>query len=49
MIWKNEIEEARIILGKESEFITDKSIELMINTFKLIAKILIRDFEKERQ
>ena len=42
------IEEARAILGEEFDQVPDKTIELMIHTFHLIAGILIKNRNKER-
>lgn len=48
MKWKNaEIKEARELLGDEFDFIPDKSIELIVRCFDLIAKIRIENIGKE--
>ena len=47
MIWQNEIEEARIILWSEFDTVPDKSIEMMIFSFKLIARMIVEGIEKE--
>lgn len=45
----NEILEARAYLGKEFDYIPDKSIELMIRCFDLIAKLLMEKIARERE
>lgn len=46
-ILKNDIDEAREILGKEFMSVSDKDIEQMLCTFRLLARMLINDNEKE--
>lgn len=46
---KQEIEEARALLGKKYDFIPDKSMELMINCFNLLAKLLMENARKESE
>lgn len=46
-IVKDDIEEAKEILGKEFEHVSDKDIEQMLCTFRLLARMLINDNEKE--
>lgn len=41
------IEEAREMLGEEFDHVPDKTIELMIHSFNLIARILIKNLKKE--
>lgn len=47
MIWKEEIKEARITLWKEFDTVPDESIEIMLLSFKLIARMIIKDLENE--
>ena len=47
MIWKQEIEEARIILWTEFDTVPDESIEAMIFSFKLIARMIIEKHKNE--
>lgn len=50
MIWKEEIEEVRKILWEKYDaIIPDQSVELMIYTFKQMAKIFIRNLKKESE
>lgn len=47
MITKEEVKEAREILWREFDTVPDENIEMMIFSFKLIARMIIDDFEKE--
>lgn len=47
MIWKNEIDEARITLWNEFDAVSDESIEMMLLSFKLIARMIIESLENE--
>ena len=50
MNMEEEVKKVRKILWKEfDEIIPDETVKLMINSFKLMAKIIIRDFEKESE
>lgn len=44
-----DIEEARILLGKEFDYLPDKTIELIVRCFDLIAKIRVDDIGKESE
>lgn len=44
-----EILEARALLGKEFDYIPDKSIELMVRCFDLIAKLLMEKIARESE
>ena len=44
-----EIEEARMLLGEEFDHVPDKSIELIVRCFDLIAKIRMENIEKESE
>lgn len=42
-----EVEHARMLLGEEFDYIPDKTIELMVRCFDLIAKIRMENIGKE--
>lgn len=44
-----QIQKARAVLGEKYAFIPDKSMELMINCFNIIAKLLIENARKKRK
>lgn len=47
---EDEIQEVRQILWEKfDDIISDETVKLMIYSFKLMAKIVIRDFEKESE
>ncbi|MET3539048.1 hypothetical protein [Chryseobacterium limigenitum] len=50
MDMNEEIQEVRQILGEKFDnIIPDETVKLMIYSFKLMAKLVIRDFEKESE
>jgi len=44
-----DVEHARMLLGEEFDYIPDKSIELIVRCFDLIAKIRMENIEEESE